>query len=297
MPFIKYKPKKFNVDGMVVIDRANAIIDEYRAQGFVLTLRQIYYQFVARDFIPNTPASYKRLGIILNEARLAGLVDWDAIEDRTRNLNSPPAWSSVSDLLDACALQYQVDKWEGQKYRPEVWVEKEALAGVVDGIARELNIAYFSCRGYVSQSEMWSAAQRLNRTIQAGQVPVIIHLGDHDPSGIDMTRDIEDRLAMFIEVKRFPIRRVALNMDQIEEYDPPPNPAKTTDSRYEGYIELYGEDSWELDALEPRVMVDLIRNTVAGLCDDDLFDEKIAIEEKGKERLEDLAAAERRRGD
>lgn len=115
------------------------------------------------------------------------------------------------------------------------------------------------------------------------QVPVVLHLGDHDPSGIDMTRDIADRLALFsggVEIKR-----LALNMDQVEQYSPPPNPAKTTDSRYIGYIDLYGDESWELDALEPSVMAGLIEDAVKQLRDDDVYEAVLAEEEQEKERL------------
>ncbi len=264
--------KNFADASRVVIIQANEIIDAYRAQGYVLTLRQLYYQFVARDLIANTQQSYKRLGSIVNDARLAGLIDWDAIEDRTRNLEQNAHWSSPADGIQALRNQYRIDMWSNQERRVEVWIEKEALIGVIEPVCRELDVAYFACRGYVSQSEQWRAYRRH----AAQQDTVILHLGDHDPSGIDMTRDNQDRLYMMGGQGNSDVTRIALNMDQVEEFNPPPNPAKTTDSRFEGYVTKYGDESWELDALEPQFMDKLIREHVAEYRDDDLWSDKEA---------------------
>lgn len=288
MPKICYRPKKFNDDRLDKIEKANAIIAEYREQGFELTLRQLYYQFVSRDFIKNNQREYKNLGDIINDARLAGLVDWEAIVDRTRNLQTLPNWNDPSDIIKACADQYRIDKWARQQYRVECWIEKDALVGVIEGVCNDLDIDFFSCRGYTSQSEMWVAAMRLEQYRRKAQVPLILHLGDHDPSGKDMTRDITDRLSEFsgdeVEVKR-----LALNMTQVEQYSPPPNPAKITDSRAEKYIEEFGDESWELDALEPAVIAQLIRDAVEEVRDQDLWDKAVAHEEKQKSQLQKVS--------
>jgi len=150
-----------------------------------------------------------------------------------------------------------------------VFIEKDALIGVIEGVCTEYDVPYFSCRGYTSQSEMWTAAQRLIEREKHGKRTTIIHLGDHDPSGIDMTRDIQDRLRLFGSTAT--IHRIALNFDQVEEYNPPPNPAKTTDSRYASYQTLHGEESWELDSLEPSVIVELIRAEIEAHIDQDAW--------------------------
>lgn len=266
MPLITYTPKNFGKGSVEIIDHANTIIASYIAQGYKLTLRQLYYQFVSRDLLANTVQNYKRLGGIISDARLAGLIDWDSIEDRTRELKNTSYWNSPAAILSACAQQYRADKWADQEYRVELWIEKEALAGVFERIAKELGIPYFCCRGYTSQSEMWEAAQRLRRHDRNGQKPVILHFGDHDPSGIDMTRDIRERLALF-RCDTLELDRLALNMDQVEQYTPPPNPAKETDSRFAAYIERFGSESWELDALEPQVLAELARARVMEIVD------------------------------
>ena len=279
MPKIAYIEKDFRGASLAIIENANEIIAEYHGDGLILTLRQLYYQFVARGLIPNRQSEYKRLGAIISDARLAGLIDWWAIEDRTRNLKGNTHWEDPGQIVRAAARGFRIDRWDNQRYRPEVWIEKEALAGVIEGVCREFDVDYFACKGYVSQSEMWTASERLGGYLGADQVPVVIHLGDHDPSGLDMTRDIKERLELFLDAK-FHLERIALNMDQIEEYKPPPNPAKVTDSRFNGYIKKYSSESWELDALEPRVLRDLIRHTVEGYRDEDKFDDLIRKEEK-----------------
>jgi len=287
MSKIAYIDRTFGLAARKIIDKANEIVAEYQAQGFQLTLRQIYYQFVSRDLIANTMQSYKRLGCIISNARLAGLIDWTAIEDRTRNVQSLSHWRTPSEIVGDCAEQFRLDKWADQPCRPEVWIEKEALAGVIEGVCRELDISFLSCRGYTSQSEMWSSAMRLKAMIAAGQTPLILHLGDHDPSGLDMTRDITDRLAMFMGGVK--VIRLALNMDQIERYNPPPNPAKVNDSRFDAYQEQFGSESWELDALEPSVLVQLIRDAVLAVRDERLWAEAVREEEGHRAILADEA--------
>jgi hypothetical protein len=289
MPKIKYITKKFIPSWVEIIDQANEILEEYNAQGIVVTLRQLFYQFVARDLFANTSKNYDRLGNIMTDARLAGLVDWDAIEDRTRNIVKNSHWDNPKSIIDACADSFQLDKWKGQRYMPEVWVEKQALAGVIESVARRLDVTSFACRGYPSASEMWAASQRLIRYCLAGHRPVIIHLGDHDPSGVDMTRDIHDRLKLFMEHHGYEggprVDRIALTMAQVEEYSPPPNPARTTDARFAAYQAQFGDESWELDALDPPTLIRLIESAVAGYRDDAKFEKRTRLERKNKRQL------------
>lgn len=302
MPRIQYIKKRFRPETLAIIDKANNVIAAYQKQGFKLTLRQLYYQFIAKDLFPaswidpvynarhglpedtkNTLKNYKNLGGIINDGRLAGLIDWLAIEDRTRNLKSVATWDSPNEIVRACANQYEVDLWAEQPEHVEVWIEKEALAGVIEGICTELQVPFFACKGYTSQSEMWEAAQRLRRFEDRGDKTTIIHLGDHDPSGLDMTRDIQERLELF--QSRVTVDRVALTWEQIEEYAPPPNPAKTTDARFQKYQEQYGDDSWELDALDPTVLSNVIKSAVEARIDWDIWHDCKDRQARGQETL------------
>ncbi|MEV4174036.1 hypothetical protein [Nonomuraea sp. NPDC049709] len=283
MPRICYVPKTFRQSSLDIIQRANAICADYARQGFDLTLRQLYYQFVARDWIANKQTEYDRLGSIINDARLAGLLDWHYIVDRTRNLRALAHWDSPESIVDAVANQYRTERWANQPTRVEVWIEKDALVGVIAGVCERYDVDYFSCRGYTSQSEMWGAARRLLRYEDAGQDTVIIHLGDHDPSGVDMSRDIADRLALFGASTN--VVRIALNMDQVEQYNPPPNPAKLTDSRASGYIAEHGRSSWELDALDPTTLARLIEGQIEAWRDVEQWERDTAVMERERALL------------
>lgn len=297
MPKICYVEKKFSAGSLKIIEQANQIITTYQAQGFNLTLRQLYYQFVSRDLIANKMTEYKRLGSIVSDARRAGLIDWDAIVDRTRSLKSVSHWESPAEIIRVCSEQFKIDKWADQPYHVEVWIEKDALAGVFERVCHQRwDIPYFACRGYGSDSEVWAAGIRLKRVARyvydggLRKQPIILHFGDHDPSGVDMTRDIIDRLAMFSGLN-IEVRRLALNMDQIEEYNPPPNPAKELDPRATAYVEQFGNESWELDALEPAVLAELVSETIEQLIDQDKWK---ASEERQDAHIETLSRVSNR---
>lgn len=282
MPEIRYKDIRFSPLKLELIQKAIRIVTEYEAQGYDLTLRQVYYQFVARDWLPaewadpitgstNNQKSYGKLGDLLGDARMAGYMDWNSMVDRTRSMSGNTHWESPAAIINAVANQYRRDKWANQPHRPECWVEKDAMEGVVGRVCKRLDIPYFSCRGYTSLTSIWENAQRLKKIAATGAVPIILHLGDHDPSGIDMSRDIEDRVRLFMggddedETDRgdaLHFERIALNMDQVKEFNPPENPAKATDSRFKSYVDLYGDKCWELDALDPKTMDDLISRAV-----------------------------------
>ena len=259
---IQYQDITFQDKSATVIDQANKIITEYRGKGFDLTLRQLYYQFVARALLPNKLQAYKRLGALVNNGRLAGLIDWKSIVDRLRKHEKNSHWSNPAHIIESCAEYYAIDTRAGQDHYVEVWVEKDALSSIIEKACEPLDVSWFACRGFVSQSAMWRAANRFKE--QTAECH-LLHLGDLDPSGVDMTRDIGDRLGMF--GAKVTVHRIALNMDQVELYKPPPNYAKVTDSRFEGYQNKYGDESWELDALEPQVLLDLIQREINNYTD------------------------------
>lgn len=310
MPRLTYKDWNPRGETLAIVNQAVNIAASYEAQGFTLTLRQLYYQFIARDIFPNNEKMYKRLGNIITDARLAGYLDWDAIEDRGRVMRKNTHWGSPAEIIEAVSNQYREDRWAAQDTYVEVWIEKDALVGVLQAVCPQNDVAYFACRGYPSVSAMWEAAQRIGGQIEKGKRAVIIHLGDHDPSGIDMSRDIEDRLSLFIaqdvcgtswsyydseEDRKYAyaeaveehltIERIALNMDQVRAYNPPPNFAKITDSRATEYIRQFGANSWELDALDPATLVALIQTTIDGYKDPDVWDTAVAQEKAQRQTL------------
>lgn len=270
MPFIQYEDKRLGAEAIDVIQKANTIIASYQKQGYDLTLRQLYYQFVSKDWIPNAQREYDRLGRIVSDGRRAGLIDWHAIVDRTRSLKGIPHFDSPEEIIDVIADSYHRDKWANQPHRVEVWIEKDALAGVFQRVCNRLDVPYFACRGYPSDSETWAAAQRLLGYIEQDQKPIILHFGDHDPSGIDMTRDIMEKMRLF-GAYGVEVRRMALTMEQVDKFRPPPNPAKSRDPRFLGYLQEFGDQSWELDALNPETLASIVSTEIGDIVDPDLW--------------------------
>lgn len=265
----------------------NEIIEEYAEQGYKLTLRQLYYQLVSRDIIPNQQKEYAKLSGLLVKGRMAGVVDWDAIEDRIRVPQIPSAWDSPEGIIRSAIQSYRRNRQEGQDVYIEVWVEKDALSGVLKRITEEYHLNLMVNRGYSSCTAMHDSFERLEEAEDDGKETHILYLGDHDPSGLDMVRDVRDRLEEF-GVNPV-VTQIGLTMNQIKEFNPPPNPAKITDPRAQWYLAEYGNTSWEVDALTPNVLHSLLRENIEELIDMDLYNESLIQEEKDKEKLKKLA--------
>ncbi len=274
--------RSFRVKTRKLIAQIDEIVQEYRKQGYIVSVRQVYYQLVARDLIGNSLKSYKLVQRTITDGRNAGLIDWDAFEDRGRVFHRAHVHGSPEDEVRGLASRYSTNHWAGHERRPEVWVEKDALLGVDEPACRGLQVGYISCRGYASITAKFDAGHARGRGL------VVLHLGDHDPSGIDATRDLREWLSRYAG-EDVPVVRVALNLDQVRKYKPPPNYAKETDARYRDYAVKYGSKCWELDALRPDVLSDLIREAVLGYRDDALYEAAVREQEAVRSRLRKLA--------
>lgn len=265
----KLRLSKANKERLALI---NDILEEYVADGFVLTLRQLYYQLVSRDIIPNQQIEYTRLSNILKKGRMAGIVDWDAIEDRVRRPQIPWYCDSPEDAMNTIIQQYRLDRMYGQVSKIEVWVEKDALSSILSRVTHKYHLRLMVNRGYSSCSAMHEAYKRLNTG------DTILYFGDHDPSGLDMIRDVRERLQDFgIEVNVIP---VALTMEQIKQFNPPPNPAKISDPRADWYISQWGYTSWELDALPPQELIRLCETEVLARIDLEMYQDMVEHEKE-----------------
>lgn len=283
-----FEATTFRGDTMEIIDKANALISSYRKQGYVLSLRQLYYQFVSRDWLANNEKNYKRLGDIVTKGRLNGLISWTGIEDRGRDLEKWLIEENVASILEKLPRMYGQNMWARQEYYVEVWVEKDALSNVVERACGPWRVPFLACKGYLSASEAWRSGKRMQAARARGQTPYVIHLGDHDPSGIDMTRDNIARLELLSEGE-VEVNRIALNRNQIDQYNPPPNPTKLTDSRADEYISEHGYECWELDALEPSVVVGLIQAAIEPLVDGAVWEEDLETERDQKKVLQGVS--------
>ena len=221
-------------------------------------------------------------------ARLAGIVDWDMIKDRGRKTESNSHFESPAEILKIAASQFAIDKWLDQPYHVEVMVEKQALEGVLLPVCEELDIAFTANKGYSSASAFHARGRHLGyqRRTRSKKI-VIFYLGDHDPSGLDMTRDVLERLTMFAEAS-IKVERLALNYKQVETLKPPPNTTKETDTRAADYNRLY-KASWELDAIEPATLAQIVRSAVLKYRDAGLWQKAVMDEKRMKAELQTLA--------
>lgn len=300
--FIKYKNYRFTESDREILAMASSVIERFEEKGYSMTVRQIYYQFLKNgwmdDWWPpkggksskeraNSIESYNKLKKLMSRGRRAGLISWTAIEDITRQMYGTPWVESPEQALANARSKYALDLWRGQPYRPFALVEKDGQLGIIGGICNRLRIDYASCRGYTSESAIWRIGRKCAGYIMKGQTPIAFHLSDHDPSGIDMTDDIRDRLSMFAGTP-ITVVRLALNLDQIRKFDFPPNAVKKTDARWKKYARKYGEDCWEMDAPSPEFTAGLIEDAVAQLRDEKMWSEALAEEAADKDYLDHL---------
>lgn len=297
MARIKFREIRLSNSNKDRLDIINQIITEYQEEGYKLTLRQLYYQLVSRDVIPNKQTEYTKLSNILKEGRMGGIVDWDAIEDRLRIPSVPASWNDPQEAMESLIEQFMLPRMNGQPNYIEVWVEKDALSGVLKRVTEKYHIPILVNRGYSSVSAMFDAYQRFRYGIKQileyghdGSEVIILYLGDFDPSGIDMIRDIKDRILEFStkHYDYFPLSviPVALTREQIIKYKPPKNPAKISDPRAKEFISKHGSASWEVDALPPNILNLLLESAIKKHVDLDLYKSIVSKEKNDIERLE-----------
>jgi DNA topoisomerase VI subunit A len=289
--FTTFKMRKANLEKLNVI---NSIIDEYLAHDYKLTLRQLYYQLVSRDIIPNNKKEYNKLSELLKNGRMSGLVDWDAIEDRGRVPYIPYYCDSVSDALKDTADSYRLNRQIGQEVYVEVWSEKDALSGILKRVTSHYHVRLVINKGYSSCSAMREAYKRF-KIWGYRKKCVILYLGDHDPSGLDMVRDIRHRLAEFGITDSLTVKPIALTTEQVQLYTPPENKlkeddyGKLKDPRGKIYFEKFGNASWEVDALNPEILTALLHSEIRSVIDVSKFNDVIEKEVHDQKELLDIA--------
>lgn len=251
---------KYKIDGVVfyweteasiLIDQIITVVNYYESIDIKLTNRQLYYQLVGKNLIPNALEIYKRICTVITDLRYAGMIDWDSIEDKARKAKKPNDWDNLSSIINAAVDQYRLPRWDDQEYYVEMYCEKEAGINVLEPLSQTYHIHFGFNKGYSSAAALYLLAQRIEEKLQEDKKVIILYFGDHDPSGLDMIRDIKDRVSEFLEKRyAFEIISAALTKEQIEMYSLPPNPAKITDPRAKWYIKEFGKVSWELDAID-----------------------------------------------
>lgn len=315
---IQYEEHSFTPDREELIERCDEVLEEYAERGIALTVRQLYYQCVTRDLFPdawadpatgvkNRVENYNRLKVLVAEARLAGRLDWDHVVDLGRETRRNAHWDSPAEILRGAAEQFRMDKWSEQTNYVEVMVEKQALESVLRPVCAELDVAFSANKGYASASFLHVRGREIGEVLRQNgwRTAMVLYLGDHDPSGLDMDRDVQDRLRLFagcadwgcgvpgwedpVDPDRLLVERVALTGGQIRRYKLAPDPAKLTDARAKRYVAQHGRNSWELDALDPQVLAGLVRDAVGCYRNDEHWRKSVQIEERHRSRLMEFA--------
>ena len=281
---IKYQNEVFYGKTCKLIKNINEIVESYNRRGIKLTVRQVYYQCVTGNLIANSKREYDKISDIIARARLAGLINWDFIEDRTRTLRENDHWDNPREILRACADQYRIDTRATQNFYIECWIEKDSLISILESVAHRLDVPCYSCRGYSSLTALNEAADRLKHS---GRENIILYAGDHDPSGMKIPEVIE-RLKLF--GTNFILKRIGITLSQIRELNLPPYPVKDKDGNIKEYIAKTGlKDAWELDALPPEFLMNLYESEINALTDFEKLHEMQNLEKRDKSTLFQMA--------
>ena len=282
----------------LLIRETKNIISEYTTR---LTLRQIFYRLVSKGILKNTLTEYKYLGKSLVYAREQNMISYDSLEDRTRAAITvddyyishevffnyhKQEYDNSEDTFKDSWKNYQLPLWHKQPKYVEVWLEKEALAGLFQQVTSPESIVLSTARGYPSLTLLHDGYKRFMEPELTEKEFYILYFGDYDPSGKDIERNIRERLNIFfnIDVK---VKRIAITKQQIEKYNIPPMPAKRSDSRYNEFVKINGDIAVELDAIEPNTLQDILRESINGLFDMDIRKENLKEEEIIKEELKE----------
>jgi len=246
----------------------------FRQYDTALTLRQLYYRLVSKHLFSNTINSYKRLSRLMVRARETRDVPVNCLEDRSRRIlgRGDTGYNSAEDFLkqrfanlQSSWKSFNMPRWDDQPVYLVVSLEKDALSRLVSDIANRYAVRTFPTRGYPSFTYVQNMASYIRNRLK-DKPTVVLYFGDFDPSGIDIERDLTDRLAKY-DAGDFSVQRVALNSDQIEQYKLPPMPVKKSDARAERFVEEYGNMTVELDALEPTVLKNLVQQAILSHID------------------------------
>ena len=274
-----------------IVDVALEVLGEYRP----MTVRQIYYQLVARHIIENKRSQYQAVSIALRDARKWGEIPWEWIEDRLRRPRRVSMWHDLAEFATTAVNSYRRDVWETQDTLVEVWIEKDSLSSLLEDVLRPYGVTLNVGRGYDGWSSIRNAAMRYrawdNREViperqdgrEESQGTYILYFGDFDPSGRDMVRSLEKRINFFGTYPE--IRISALLRSDIDEYDLPPDFAKKTDSRSASFIAEHGDISVELDALPAPVLLKRLEDSVRAIMDLTALDKVLQAEKEDKSRI------------
>jgi hypothetical protein len=266
-----------------IIESINTVLKEYETR---LTVRQVFYQLATRQIVPLSTKGYHSVVSACNKGRKQGYISWDSIEDRTRQPHTVPMWQGLDDFKHTILQAYRRDIWLNQDNYFEVWLEKNALYGLISPITSKYGITLQTITGYSSISAIYEGSKRLN------DGDTLLYLGDHDATGIDIDRSIKESFKhdhnLSIDVKR-----VGLLYEDIEKYNLLPNPIKESDPRAKNYPY---EKQAELDALPPDILINRIESAIRSHLDLEAYNEGMRIQKEELNKIKSSFDAVQRMG-
>jgi hypothetical protein len=262
-----------------LLDAAHEILSEHQP----MTVRQVYYQLVARQIIENNRSQYQAVSAALVGARQDGTIPWDWIEDRLRRPRLMSMWDDLPDFLKAVQRAYRRDVWSSQPGYLEVWLEKDALSGIFEDALTPFGITLNVGRGFDGWDSIRNAAARFLDKSRNGQDVVVLYFGDFDPSGEEMVHSLRKRLEFFACEPE--VVKCALTQEDIRRYNLPPDVTKAKDSRRAKFVAEFGDVSVELDALPVDVLRTTLVQQVEARLDLDALEEVKRLEAEERKKL------------
>ncbi len=287
----------FRAKNRTLADTAVAILDAERP----MTVRQLFYRLVSAGAIRNAQTEYKRLGAVMTRIREAGDVPRTWLVDHTRATLKPSSWSGLADFSESVRTCYRKDFWASMPHHVELFVEKDAVAGTVQPITVENDVAIRVCRGYASIS---FAGEIADEWTQIEKPIFAYYLGDFDPSGFDLERDLRDKLGRYSglpiwtyeppgqepcyvdNAHRF-VSWVRLGVTEADfvDHDLVRIPVKRSDNRAAGFIQEYGTDCAEIDAIPPSELRRRVADAIDRHIDVERWNRLLKVEEAERETL------------
>jgi hypothetical protein len=250
-----------------------------------MTIRQLFYRLVSARYIENSRADYQRVSRMMTTARDDGRCLFEWIVDRSRPEYSPRVFDDPVEYAEVIKRSYRKDYWTTQPNHCEIWVEKDAIIGSIQGVTDELGVTVRVGRGFLSTTKAHEIAERFN---SISKPITVFYLGDHDPSGRTIEADLVTRIGMYGSY--FTLRRLAIFAGDIRKFNLPPLRVKMTDSRAKGFLRKYSNTCVELDALPPIELRRRIRDAVEQLLDRNLWNRAIEVESVELASIRDTVA-------
>lgn len=250
-----------------------------------MSVRQLYYQLVARGVIDKTEAAYKRVCDVSAQMRLDGSLDYRTIVDGHRSRRVVFSHDGLRSALEATQALYRRNYWISQPAHVEVWCEKDALTGVIQPVCERYGVTYVATRGFPSITLRYESARAIAATAKPAR---IFYFGDHDASGQRISANLEAELRQ--HGADVTVERMALDPWQVNLYRLPTRPGKRSDSRHAAFAAAFGDASVELDALPPSDLVAMVEAAILSEIDAEAWGRSVEIEELERETLASIVA-------